>query len=286
MAFKRVLLLLRGHPMPTPVDAVGAAIGVAVELKAKISALSCAILQHVPKTVLSGVIGVVPELVAEEHEKATNSARQQVQTFSKLARERGALGEAIYRACAPADVPGLLAGYARLHDLTIVPMPNGGYLDQLDSHWYLETALFDSGRPILVLPHDYHFPEAGMFGVVAVAWDHTRAAARALADALPILQQAKSVRLVTITNEKAIPLEPPSMEIVSHLAAHDIRIAYDAVDADGRDAGTAIVDYVRDHSANFLVMGGYGRSRLRELIMGGATRRMLTHPPVPVFMAH
>jgi nucleotide-binding universal stress UspA family protein len=107
-----------------------------------------------------------------------------------------------------------------------------------------------------------------------------------LADALPILRQAKSVRLGAITNEKAIPSEPPPMEVVSHLAVHGIGAAYDAVDADGRDAGTALIDYLRRWPAELRVTGGYGNSRLRELILGGATRRMLRHLPVPVFMAH
>ena len=286
MAIKRMLILLRGYPAPTPTAAIGAAVDIAVTLEAKISALSCAILQRVPKSILSGVIGVVPELVSQERERATSSAKQELRTFSELARQRSVLGQALYRACAPVDVSALLAGYARVSDLTIVPMPEGGYFEQLDSHWYLETALFDSGRPILVMPHDWHSPGAGTFGTVVVAWDNTRAAARALVDSMPILRLAKSVRLVTVTNEKIIPPEPPPLEVVSYLAAHDIRVAYDAVDADGRDAATVIVRYLQEHSGDLLVMGGYGHSRLREFILGGATRHMLAHPLVPVLMSH
>lgn len=286
MAFKRLLILLRSYPAPTPTGAIEAALDIAVTLDAKVSALSCAILPHVPKSILSGVIGDVSALVGQEREKIKTGAQQLLRTFSERASRRGVFGQALYRQCAPSEVPDLLAGYARLSDLIVVPMPEGGYLDQLDSHWYLETALFDSGRPILVVPHDYRSPGAGAFGTVVVAWDHTRAAARAMADALPILRLAKSVRLLTITNEKIIPQEPPPLEVVSHLAAHGVHVAYDAVDADGRDAATAIADYLREHSGDLLVMGGYGHSRVREFILGGATKHMLTHPPVPVFMSH
>jgi nucleotide-binding universal stress UspA family protein len=283
---KRVLLLLRGYPTPTPASAIEAAVDIAVALNAKISALSCAILQRVPKSMLSGIVGVVPELVGQEREKAKSSAKQELRMFSELARQRGVLGEALYRTCVPADVPGLLVGHARLSDLTVVPMPEGGYFNQLDSHWYLEAALFDSGRPILVLPHGYRSPGVGAFGTVVVAWDSTRAAARALADAMPILRLAKSVRVLTVTNEKTIAPEPPPLEIVSHLAAHDIRVAYDAVDADGRTAATVIVDYLQKRSGDLLVMGGYGHSRLREFVLGGATKHMLERLPVPVLMSH
>jgi nucleotide-binding universal stress UspA family protein len=286
MAFKRMLLLLRSYPTPTPASALGVAVDVAVTLGAKVSALSLAILPHVPKSILSGVIGDVPALVGQERQKITSGAEQLLQTFSELASQRGVLGEARYRKCAPSEVPDLLAGYARVNDLTVVPMPDGGYLDQLDSHWYLETALFDSGRPILVLPHGYHSPGAGAFGTVVVAWDHSAAAARALADAMPILHHTKSARTLTITNEKALTREPPPLEVVSYLAAHAIQSTYDAVDADGRDAATAIIDNLRARSGDLLVMGGYGHSRLRELVLGGATRHMLTHPPVPVLMSH
>lgn len=286
MTIRKTLLLLRSYPALTPETVVGSAVDVAVALDARISALSVAIFPHVPGSVLSGLIGGVSGLVSAERQKAVNSAQHLLQVFSDLAGQRGVLGDAIYRQCAPSVVPELLAGYARVNDLTIMPMPEGGYVDQLDSNWYLEAALFQSGRPILVLPHGDRSQRASSFGKVVVAWDHTRAAARALADAMPVLRRAKSVRLLTITNEKAIAQEPPPLEAVSYLEAHGIRAAYDAVDADGRDAATAIVDYLRAQSGDLLVMGGYGHSRLQELVLGGATRDLLAHPPAPIFMSH
>jgi len=286
MTIKRTLLLLRTYPAPTPETAVGTAVDVAVALDARISALSVAILPHVPGSILSGLIGGISGLVSAEREKTVNGAQHLLQVFSDLAGQRGVLGDAIYRKCTPSVVADLLAGYARVNDLTIMPMPEGGYVDQLDSNWYLETALFQSGRPIMVLPYGDRSGRVSSFGTVVVAWDHTRAAARALADAMPVLRRAKSVRLLTITNEKPIAREPPPLEAVSYLAAHGIRAAYDAVDADGSDAATAIVHYLRAQSGDLLVMGGYGHSRLQELVLGGTTRHMLAHVPVPIFMSH
>jgi len=286
MAFKKVLLLLRSYPTATPTGAINAAIDIAVSLKAKISALSVASLPHVPGSILGGVIGNVPGLVAQERQRIVSDAERLLQTFSDRASRARVLDKAVYRKCAPAEVPTLLTGYARLNDLAIVPMPEGGYFDQLDSHWYLETALLDSGRPILILPQDYSSRGTEPFGTVVVAWDQTRSAARAVADALPILQQARSVRLTTIINEKAILREPPPSDIVFYLSAHDVHATYEPVESAGRDASTAILEYVRSCSADLLVMGGYGHTRLSQLILGGVTRHMVTHPPVPIFMSH
>ena len=148
MTIKRALLLLRSYPAPTPDPEVGAAVDVAVALDARISALSVAILPHVPGSILSGLVGGVSGLVSAERQKIVKGAQHLLQIFSDLAGQHGVLGDAIYRQCAPSAVPELLAGYARVNDLTILPMPEGGYVDQLDSNWYLEAALFQSGRPI------------------------------------------------------------------------------------------------------------------------------------------
>lgn len=283
MAFRRLLLLIRNYPTPTPVGAVEVAVDIAARLDAKISTLFCAIRRHVPKGLLSGVAGVVPGLVGHEREEAVGAAQQLLDTFSDLARQRNVMGQAVYRQCFPEDVPNLLAGYARVNDLTILPMPEGSYFDQLASHWYLEAALFDSGRPILVLPHGYA-PRSNGFGTAVVAWDQTKSAARALADAIPMLQSAESVRVVTITNDKPILKEPPPYEVVLYLKAHGIEAAYEAIDAKGRGAAQVL-----DHSlraGDLLVMGAYGHSRLRETVFGGVTKDMLAKPPVPIFMSH
>lgn len=286
MPFKRILVLLRSFPAPTPAAAIEAAVDMAVALDARLSALSCAILPHVPKSILGGAVPNIGGMVGQERRKIIDDARQLLRHFSESARRRNVVGQELYKECRPSEVPALLAAHARLHDLTIVPLPEGGYLDQLDSRWYLETALFETGRPVLALPHGYRSPGAGAFDTVVVAWDNTRGAARALMDALPILRRAKSVRVVTVSNDKAMPAEPPASEVLVHLAAHGIDAVHDTVDGSGRSAGTVIGRYVHEHAAGLLVMGGYGHPRLREIILGGTTELMLTHPPIPVFMAH
>lgn len=286
MAFRRLLILLRSYPEMTDTDAIVGAVDIAAAWQARISALSCAIFPRAHQSPLAGVFVNLPAVLGQAHAKIASDAEGLLHGFSEVARERNVLEDELFRKCAPDEVPGLLAGHARLHDLTVMPMPHGGYFGHLDSHWYVETALFETGRPVLVIPHGYRAVESGFFGTIAVAWDNSRAAARAIADAMPILQSAKSVRVVTIVNEKPIGSDPQPGEILKHLARHGVVAVHDMVEAAGRGAGTALTNYVRDHSAELLVMGAYGRSRMREIILGGATKSILTHPPMPIFLSH
>ena len=114
--------------------------------------------------------------------------------------------------------------YARLRDLTILPASS----DQ----WYAESVLFGSGRPTMILPEN---PKRRPFqlGTVAVAWDFSRAAARAVSDALPILELAKKVRIVTVVNEKALDTKRSGEELAKNLARHGIDVVLDRVDAKG-----------------------------------------------------
>jgi nucleotide-binding universal stress UspA family protein len=107
-----------------------------------------------------------------------------------------------------------------------------------------------------------------------------------LADALPILEMAKHVHIVTVINEKALDTRRSGSELARHLSRHGIDGVAETIDAAGRDVGSVLEAYVGSHGADLLVMGAFGHSRLREFVLGGATRSMLAHPPVPILMSH
>ena len=121
---------------------------------------------------------------------------------------------------------------------------------------------------------------------VVVAWDRSSPAARAIAESLPILQQAKHVYVVSFVNEKPLPTELAGAEISKHLAQHGIETMLEMIDPDGQRVGVALERYLAARQANFLVMGAYGHSRISELILGGATRRVLSNPVVPTLISH
>jgi nucleotide-binding universal stress UspA family protein len=127
---------------------------------------------------------------------------------------------------------------------------------------------------------------SGAFDVIGVAWDFSRPAARAVADALPLLQRAKAVRVVTVAEDKPIETRRAAPELAKHLALHGIKAELDSEHAAGRSVGQVLADYATGRKLDLLVMGAYGHSRMREFILGGATKSILTDPPTPVLLSH
>jgi len=150
----------------------------------------------------------------------------------------------------------------------------------------VEDVLMTSGRPILVIPYIGRFDTFGTN--ILVGWNNSREAARAMNDAIPLLAKAASVTIL-----EAIPIgrEPAtddavSADITRHLARHGISAKTARTSTDRMSASDALLSYAADVSADLLVVGGYGHSRLRELILGGVTRELLQHMTLPVLMAH
>ena len=119
-----------------------------------------------------------------------------------------------------------------------------------------------------------------------MAWDFSRAAARAVSDALPFLERAQKVRVVTVLNEKHLDNEHSAEELSKNLSRHGIDVVLDKVDARGRAIGDVLRTYVASHDVDVLVMGAYGHSRFREFVLGGATQSLLSKPPLPILFSH
>ena len=279
MAFKDVLLTLTSYPEPTPNSVVESAVSIAAALGAHLAAVSCEVHVEVPGNILSGSIPSISGIIAGEAEKSRQSARGLLAAFDAAAEKAGVPHETIVEKCRAFDVPELLVDYARLHDLTIVPVPEA--YDQ----WYAESVIFGSGRPTLILPEA---PRARPFelGTVVVAWDFSRAAARAVSDALPLLERARKVRIVTVINEKKLDTRHSAEELAKNLARHGIDVVLDKVDAKGRGIGEVLEAHAASHQVDVLVMGAYGHARWREFILGGATKSLLSKPPLPIMFSH
>jgi len=121
---------------------------------------------------------------------------------------------------------------------------------------------------------------------VLVGWDGSRTAARAIGDAMPLLAGATSVEIVIIATERARSDEITGAALARHLARHGLHVDVKRIVASDTDVANTILSYAADCSADFLVMGGYGHSRLREWVLGGATRGILQSMTVPALMAH
>ncbi|HML12810.1 MAG TPA: universal stress protein [Xanthobacteraceae bacterium] len=145
-----------------------------------------------------------------------------------------------------------------------------------------EGALFESGRPLVMVPYIH---KAGLkLDRVMVCWDGSRAAARAAADALPLLTRAGQVDVVIV--EQAKSDEMPGADVAEHLARHGLNVTVERVARGDIEVRDALLNYAADKGADLVVMGGYGHSRMREFILGGVTRGMLASMTVPTLMSH
>jgi nucleotide-binding universal stress UspA family protein len=224
-----------------------------------------------------------PDVIESQRIENEKAAKVAVGRFDEAAR-RAALKSAEARMldAAVASAPGLFAQVARHFDLSVIGQPEPGrpVLDTL----VVEAALFESGRPVLVVPY---IQRAGLtLDHVMLCWDGSRSAARAAADAMPFIRRSKLVEVVMVGSEPAKSDEIRGADIASHLARHGAKVELRRIATAETDVASIILSHAADESADLLVMGGYGHSRLREFILGGVTRGILASMTLPTLMSH
>lgn len=174
----------------------------------------------------------------------------------------------------------VVARCARLADLVVVGRPVSDR--ELPAVMTLNAALMESGRPLLVAPPQM----PGVLGRrIAVAWNGSAEAARAVSAALPFLATAEQVHIFSAQESEADPVLAPA-ELCAYLAWHGITAECHSFTASTSHAGEVLLGEVVKQTCDLVVMGAYTHSRLRQLILGGVTRHMLHHAAVPVLMMH
>jgi nucleotide-binding universal stress UspA family protein len=147
----------------------------------------------------------------------------------------------------------------------------------------IEAALFETGRPALVVPYSQ---KGGVkLDRIMLCWDGSRSAARAASDAMPFLERAGTVEVVIVT-EHSKGDETPGADIAQHLARHGLAVEVKLIVAPDAKTADVLLSHAADTSADLLVLGGYGHSRLREFVLGGVTRSILEAMTVPALMSH
>jgi len=173
------------------------------------------------------------------------------------------------------------AKLGRHYDLSILRQTEP---DGPDNSLTIEAALFNTGRPVIVVPYIQREPLK--LDRILCCWDGGAPAARAVNDALPFLKRAGTVEILNVTGgDEDRRGEILGMEIANHLARHDVQIEIETLPVPDRSVANTILSYAADRSADMLVMGGYGHSRLREFVLGGVTRDILTSMTVPTFLS-
>jgi nucleotide-binding universal stress UspA family protein len=233
----------------------------------------------IPGSLLGGIPADLIEVQREENAKAAKAA---VANFEAGARAVGVSAETRLLDASVAGASDLFGRIARRFDIAVIGQakPEQGVSEEL----LIEGALFGSGRPVIIVPQSQTQPIK--LDAMMVCWDGSRPAARAIADAIPLMARAKTVEIVVVTGERDKSGEITGANMKRHLARHGITVEIKRIGADNADVQNAILQHAAATRADFIVMGGYGHSRLREFILGGVTRSILKSMQVPVLMSH
>jgi nucleotide-binding universal stress UspA family protein len=184
-------------------------------------------------------------------------------------------------------VGDVVARRARTTDLVVLGQADPDHPLPPAARHLVEDVLMNSGRPLLLVPFAGRFDTLGTN--VLIGWNATREAARAVHDALPLIELNATVTVLTV--ERGRPgvelLETPGADIAEHLARWGLTVTAARTATDGSISdGDALLSYASDIGADLLVVGGYGHSRARELVLGGVSRGLLQHMTVPLLMSH
>ena len=288
MSMRTLLVPLFG----AEIDAVGldAGLGVAHRFGAHVNALFVRLdprdaIPVIGEGVSPAVIDQLTEAAAAEMDRRSVAARQGFEAacgksgvaISATPRETGTASAAWGEVTGRRDV--ILPRKARVSDLTVVCRPHEQAPPELDRD--LEAILFGAGRPLLIAP-PRGAPSPAR--TVAVAWNDSAESARALAGGLPFLEAADGVHVLCAKTWRTEA--DADLDLVEYLRWRGIACTRHAVAAEGQPVGAALLEAAAAAGADLLVMGGYGRTRLSELVLGGVTRHVLAHSPVPLLLSH
>ncbi len=190
----------------------------------------------------------------------------------------------LYQAKRPGYVEAVL-DHARPADVVVTAQKENDW-DYADMFDVPDWLAMESGRPVLIVPKAGEIASIGER--ILVAWNNSREAARALFDALPLLQKASEVIVLSVeeSSKPEATSEIAGAEIGATLARHGVKVTVQQAKPGRGDAGVELLAQVAAHRADLLVMGCFGRSRLREFVLGGASRHVLQNATVPVLMSH
>jgi nucleotide-binding universal stress UspA family protein len=287
MGFKHILLDLESTPDPVPSREV--ALDVARIHDALVTALYV-------RTVRERSISAIRSSMIAGNEATTDFQRMaETQSEEDQHIERDAI-ERFMRAAGAATVTAdhvseivtdnsgvvpYLVHHGRTADLIVTGRAgdNGQGADLGTIH----DVLFGAGVPVVIVPS---MPAGAIGRKVVIAWNGSRESARAVQDALPILERADAVHVVCVAQASPGSNLPPGAELARYLGCHGIEASLDNINDSTLSVGDTILGHIKDLGADLLVMGAYGHSRLREFVLGGVTKRILAHTPVPVLMSH
>lgn len=276
MSLKTIMLALMPTDSAAPPPLLRATLGIAETNKAHLSVVVGAHVMDV-----GVILPYAPAIgyLTDENKRRASCAQSLADAAVQATATRG-ISASSHLVTGPFDdMAAAFVRHGRLHDLIISPTPKG---EEVFQGSLASALLFETGRPVLFIPEAFSAPFDARR--IVVAWDGGRQAARAVGDATPFIEKADTVSIVCATGDKDLSNVAGS-ELAARLAHHGPQTT--VIDLPVRDhAGETLLDYARGSRAGLIVMGGFARSRWRELILGGVTSHMLSASDIPVLMSH
>jgi nucleotide-binding universal stress UspA family protein len=258
----------------------GAVLRLALALAARLGAELEAVFAKIPPFIPASVDGILTPQIVE----AQQSIYQQRAENAKKALDAASQSSAIKPIWTAADGPAIdvMVGRARFADLAIIGQPPPEETDAVTDYDLPAELVMGLGRPVLIVPYAGAFTDVGKRVLVARAG--TRESRRAATDALALFHPNSDVTVLMVNPKNASVSSEPDMK--GWYARHGVDAKIRVVRSQDMEVGDVLLSTAGEISADMVVMGAYGRSRLRELILGGATHSMLKHMTVPVLMSH
>jgi nucleotide-binding universal stress UspA family protein len=256
----------------------------AVDLAGKLDAhLTGLALAYDPITPAYSMAAPIPtDFMVSAREQAVEDAKTGAAGFEEIARVAGVAVETRVSDVMLGDGFGGIIDHAKLSDLVVIGQDNPDRREPL-REVLTEAVMFQAEVPTLLVPH------AGIAEFKAdhavIAWNGGTTAARAVRSAMPLLQMTKEVTVVIVEGGRK-RAEIQGADVATYLARHDLDVTVRTISRTPAGIGQTIIDFVGDEGADWMIMGAYGHSRLREFILGGTTARILKAMPLPVLMAH
>jgi nucleotide-binding universal stress UspA family protein len=277
--YKNVLVSIPTERSPRPV--IDGAISLAARYQAQLDAVSVGYeSSNVPLVAEGGA--AVAAIFEVEREKALERANSALAIFEAEARRAGLTYSSRAIGALPGEAAAILGAAARLYDLAIVAQPDFEH-DTFDNA-LAQDILFQSGGPVLFMP--YTFKGAFHAKRIGICWDGSRLAARAVRDAMPLLEKAEAITIITINADTSVPADASAAHLVRYLSRLNVPTEVDSLKKEKASIQSSILSLAFDESLDLLVMGGYGHSRLKETVFGGVTMEMLESMTVPTLMTH
>jgi nucleotide-binding universal stress UspA family protein len=263
---------------PVPDAAILGAISVGAAFGCKVHVSNLAVNVPPVASPLGGFM-INVEGMARAVEERSRAACERQTALIKAAPTAGSVVAVVTREVGMGGAMSAAAAESRLFDLSLVPVASGSSSPQDMA----QALVFESGLPVIMVPEG---SQPAPLDHVAIAWDGSRVAARALQDALHLLGPGGRISVLTVQGEKALSVADPAGTLAASLRQRGHDAVAVTVALDGRPIAEALQAGAMDAGAKLLAMGGFGHSRLRDFILGGATLGVLSHLRMPVLQSH